>query len=77
MLGLVSVYRSLGGGWQIREGRDVISPETKTEMQKRTRWGRMMEPAKHIPQVAPEDQPVEVPQGRPWIWKLLNINDEN
>ncbi len=77
MLGLVSVYRSLGGGWQMREGRDVISPETKTEMQKRTRWGRMMEPAKHIPQVAPEDQPVEVPKGRPWIWKLLNINDEN
>lgn len=77
MLGLVSVYRALGGGWQMREGRDVISTETKAEMQKRIPWGRMMEPAWHIPQVAPEDQPVEAPKGRPWIWKLLNINDEN
>ena len=74
MLGLVSAYRALGGGWQMREGRDVISPEVKAEMEKRTRWGRMMEPARHIPQVAPEDQPVETPKGRPWIWNLLNIN---
>jgi NodT family efflux transporter outer membrane factor (OMF) lipoprotein len=74
MLGLISVYRSLGGGWQMREGRDVISTETKTEMEKRTRWGRMMEPKEHLPRTAPEDQPVEVSKGRPWIWKLLNIN---
>lgn len=74
MLGLVSAYRALGGGWQMRQGRDVISPEVKTEMEKRTRWGRMMEPQRHIPKVAPEDQPVETPKGRPWIWNLLNIN---
>ncbi len=74
MLGLVSAYRALGGGWQMRQGRDVISPDVKAEMEKRTRWGRMMEPARHIPQVAPEDQPVEAPKGRPWIWNLLNIN---
>lgn len=74
MLGLVSIYRALGGGWQLRQGRDVISPEVKSEMTKRTPWGRMMEPARHIPAVAPEDQPVEVPKGRPWLWNLLNIN---
>ena len=74
MLGVVAVYRAVGGGWQLREGRDVISDEVKTEMQKTTRWGRMMEPARHIPQTSPEDQPVEVPKGRPWIWNLLNIN---
>ncbi|MGH8047161.1 MAG: efflux transporter outer membrane subunit [Chthoniobacterales bacterium] len=74
MLGLVLTYRSLGGGWQMRDGRDVISPETKHEMTKRTYWGRMMEPSQHIPVTPPEDQPVEVPKKRPWIWNLLNIN---
>lgn len=74
MLGLVAVYRSLGGGWQLRSGQDVISPTVKEEMQKRTRWGRMMEPAEHLPVVPPEDQPVETPKGRPWLWNLLNIN---
>ncbi|MEO8206820.1 MAG: efflux transporter outer membrane subunit, partial [Chthoniobacterales bacterium] len=74
MLGLVSTYRALGGGWQIRDGRDVISSGVKTEMEKRTRWGMIMKPANHIPAVAPEQQPVEVPKGRPWLWNLLNIN---
>jgi NodT family efflux transporter outer membrane factor (OMF) lipoprotein len=74
MLGLVAAYRSLGGGWQLREGGDVISPEVKIEMQRTTRWGRMMEPSRHLPKVSPEEQPVEVPKGRTWIWNLLNIN---
>jgi hypothetical protein len=29
VLGIISVYRTLGGGWQIREGRDVLSDEVK------------------------------------------------
>jgi len=74
MLGLVMTYRSLGGGWQVREGGDVISQEVKHEMAKRTYWGRTLEPARHIPAVSPEDQPVETPKKRPWIWNLLNIN---
>lgn len=74
MLGLVLTYRSLGGGWQVREGRDVISPEVKGRMTKPPYWGRMLEPSQHIPAVAPEDQPVEVPKKRPWLWNLLNIN---
>lgn len=74
MLGVVAAYRALGGGWQLRQGRDVISPEVKEEMKKTTYWGRMMEPSRHIPAVSPEDQPVEVKKKRPWIWNLLNIN---
>ena len=48
-LGIISVYRALGGGWQIREGHDVISDEVKAEMARRTDWGRMLEPARHLP----------------------------
>jgi hypothetical protein len=40
---LVAVYRSLGGGWQIREGQDLISTESKDAMRERTKWGDLLE----------------------------------
>ena len=49
VLGIISVYRALGGGWQIRAGHDVISDEVKAEMARRTDWGRLLEPARHLP----------------------------
>jgi NodT family efflux transporter outer membrane factor (OMF) lipoprotein len=42
---LVGVYRSLGGGWEIREGQDLVPPEIKAEMEKRTNWGQLLAPA--------------------------------
>jgi outer membrane protein TolC len=49
VLGLISVYRALGGGWQIRAGHDVVSDRVKAEMAQRTNWGRMLVPANHLP----------------------------
>jgi NodT family efflux transporter outer membrane factor (OMF) lipoprotein len=43
--GLVSVYRALGGGWQIREGRGFVDPATAEEMRARTDWGGLLAPA--------------------------------
>ncbi len=60
VLGLISVYRALGGGWQMRDGHDVISDEVKAEMARRTNWGKMLEPSRHLPeteQTANEKQP--------------------
>jgi NodT family efflux transporter outer membrane factor (OMF) lipoprotein len=42
---LVGVYRALGGGWEIREGDDIVPPEIKAEMEQRTNWGRLLAPA--------------------------------
>ncbi|MDD5578824.1 MAG: efflux transporter outer membrane subunit [Methylobacter sp.] len=42
---LVGVYRALGGGWQIREGEDVVPDSIKEEMTKRTDWGGLLRPA--------------------------------
>lgn len=42
---LVGVYRALGGGWQIREGKDVVPDSVKAEMAKRTDWGGLLSPA--------------------------------
>jgi len=41
---LVGVYRALGGGWEIREGEDIVPAEIKAEMRQRTNWGRLLAP---------------------------------
>ncbi|MFB3123112.1 MAG: efflux transporter outer membrane subunit [Candidatus Binatia bacterium] len=40
---LIAVYKALGGGWQIREGKDFIPEEIKTEMNSRTDWGNLLQ----------------------------------
>ena len=49
---LVSIYRALGGGWQIREGHDFIADDVKEEMRERTDWGDLLEPGaiKSVPE---------------------------
>ena len=42
---LVGVYRALGGGWEIREGDDIVPAEIKAEMRRRTNWGHLLAPA--------------------------------
>ncbi len=36
---LVSLYRALGGGWQVRQGLPYVPDEVRREMEKRTWWG--------------------------------------
>jgi NodT family efflux transporter outer membrane factor (OMF) lipoprotein len=50
-LGLISTYRALGGGWQIREGHDIVPAETQREMAGRTNWGTLLTPDLLRPQV--------------------------
>jgi NodT family efflux transporter outer membrane factor (OMF) lipoprotein len=52
---LVRVYRALGGGWEIREGKDLVPPEIKEEMAKRTHWGKLLAPAIYNP--LPSEKP--------------------
>lgn len=50
---LVALYRALGGGWQIREGRDIVGPEMREAMEKRTNWGNLLSPIHFMPQSSP------------------------
>jgi NodT family efflux transporter outer membrane factor (OMF) lipoprotein len=36
---LISLYKSLGGGWEIREGQPFVPDSVRIEMQHRTNWG--------------------------------------
>ncbi len=43
-LNLVSMYRALGGGWELRGENDFIPASIKEEMEARTNWGDMLSP---------------------------------
>ena len=43
---LVAIYRSMGGGWGIRAGKDFVSAEIKEKMEQRTNWGDLLSPGK-------------------------------
>lgn len=43
----VALYRSLGGGWEIRRGNDVIPDNVKKEMACRTNWGGLLQQKEH------------------------------
>ncbi len=40
---LVSLYKSLGGGWENHGGQSLISDQSREEMQQRTNWGDLLE----------------------------------
>ena len=67
-LGLITTYRALGGGWQIREGRDIVPAETQREMAERTNWGTVLTPDLLRPDApglpSPQDRapPVRLPE---------------
>lgn len=41
-LGLVGIYKALGGGWESRIGYEVVDQETKALMAERTNWGNLL-----------------------------------
>ncbi|MGC2203153.1 MAG: TolC family protein [Stellaceae bacterium] len=43
--GLASVYRALGGGWQIRVDDEFVPAATAEEMRNRTNWGELLAPS--------------------------------
>jgi NodT family efflux transporter outer membrane factor (OMF) lipoprotein len=48
-LDLVGMYKSLGGGWQMRDGQDLVPAKTHAEMADRTNWGSLLDPEKPAP----------------------------
>jgi NodT family efflux transporter outer membrane factor (OMF) lipoprotein len=52
---LVSVYRALGGGWEIRLGSDFVPSEIQKEMAERTYWDGLLK-RKELPSPATKPQ---------------------
>ena len=41
-LSLIALFKALGGGWEMRKGKDFVSDRTKAEMKTRTDWGDLL-----------------------------------
>jgi len=54
---LISVYKALGGGWQIRAGKPFVSEQRQKAMSERTDWGHLLDEA------VPGDLPASPPTG--------------
>jgi len=61
ILNLVSLYKALGGGWQLREGKDFVSKDNADKMEKRTDWGNLLTPAATETPASPEER-------KQWRW---------
>ncbi len=61
VLNLVAMYKALGGGWQIREGKDFVSKEYVEEMENRTDWGSLIQPKELETPATPEER-------QQWRW---------
>ncbi len=56
--GLVQIYRALGGGWEIRSGKDFVPPDVINQMRERTNWGELLPISAKAPTGAPEPAPI-------------------
>jgi hypothetical protein len=41
---LISAYKALGGGWELRVGNEFVPQATVEQMRKRTDWGNVLDP---------------------------------
>jgi len=40
---VVAIYKALGGGWEVRQGRPFVDENTLTVMRERTNWGSLLD----------------------------------
>lgn len=52
---LIAMYKALGGGWELRQGKPFVSPETQAVMGERTDWGELLPPTAETPTPSPEE----------------------
>lgn len=53
---LIALYRTLGGGWQVRGCDDIVPKSIKKEMAHRTNWGPLLKQQNHQPPVNKKQQ---------------------
>ncbi len=61
---LIGTYRALGGGWEVREGQDLVPPEIRDEMRRRTNWGDLLRPSTY--NLPASSEPKSTPRPPDW-----------
>ena len=68
-MNLVSLYRALGGGWELRAGSDFVPDLIKTQMRERTNWGDMLSTEGQAEDIGAASSGTEGDQSW-WRWRL-------
>ncbi len=58
---LVAAYKGLGGGWQIREGKEILSEKNRIQMKDRTNWDGLLDSKK-------PGMPLDEKEQKDWQW---------
>jgi NodT family efflux transporter outer membrane factor (OMF) lipoprotein len=67
-LNLVAMYKALGGGWEMRIGKDLVPQETKQQMIERTFWSDMITTQEQTQDLDAAASGTEAERGR-WRWR--------
>jgi len=67
-LDLTTLYRALGGGWELRAGKDFVPPETAKQMRERTYWGDRLSSEEQLETPAAAAAGTEPERGW-WRWR--------
>lgn len=67
-LSLTSLYKALGGGWELRDEDSFVTEKTAAQMEARTRWGRLLNAADQTEDVAVSGAATEAERGW-WRWR--------
>jgi hypothetical protein len=57
----ITAYKALGGGWQIRTGKDFVPEARQQQMRERTDWGELI-PGDKLPEALPKPPPTGTAQ---------------
>lgn len=67
-LSLTSLYKALGGGWQMRVGNNVVDEETAEQMRERTRWTNLLTDTGQDEEIRDAGSGTEAERGW-WRWR--------
>jgi NodT family efflux transporter outer membrane factor (OMF) lipoprotein len=67
-LSLTSLYKALGGGWELRVGDGFVTEEAAAEMSRRTRWGGLLNAEGQAEDVEAAGTGTEAERGW-WRWR--------
>lgn len=66
-LSLTALYKALGGGWQLREGKAFVPEATVEAMKERTRWGGLLDAPKTQAEIDQAQGTMDEPFWRRWL----------
>jgi len=68
-LNLIALYRALGGGWELRQGKNFVPDTIEQQMHERTRWGDMLSAEGQAQDIDAATSGTEGDRDR-WRWRL-------